>query len=149
MTDISFAEEREPQQATERTAVLFFENELDDDNGFSIDASVDPGGQAINAVGMNISFDSEILQIKKIDTIDSFCELFIQNEFDNLNGTFSIACGKPFPGVATSSQIARISFEVIGCGWAHLNFSDDALVLANDGFGTDVLKQIDNTSISF
>lgn len=141
---------RESQKATEETAVLFFDNYERDGDTFSADIMVDPGGQPINAVGFTVNFNNSMVAVKNIEITNSFCELFIINEFDNFEqGEINIACGKPYPGIEKTSLIARVDFLVSGNGWSDLEFDENAMVLANDGYGTNVISELKNISIKF
>lgn len=141
--------DRQPQKAEERTASLFIENTDKKTKGYiyRINIMVDPGGQAINTVGLNLNFSKEKLEVTDIDVDNSFCDMFIDNTFDNKTGEIKIACGKPYPGIDTTAQIATVTFAVKQKGLLKFNFSDDSVVLANDGFGTDVLESANNKSI--
>lgn len=141
---------REPQMAEDQTAILFFANEKKYNNDFSVDIMVDPGGQAINAVGFTIYFNNKIISANDIDIKNSFCELFIQKEFVNKEvGRIDIACGKPYPGIDKTAPVATVNFSVLTSGWADLKFDENAMVLANDGLGTNILSEINNSSYRF
>lgn len=134
------AEDRIANKAEDRTASLYFEKYKEGKSTISYKVMVAPG-QAINAAGIDINYDPEDLKILSINKDDSFCELFIEEKFDNAAGKVNFSCGKPYPGIATTSEIFKIFFTKIKTGTTTLAFAGDNLVLANDGFGTDVLRE--------
>ncbi len=138
--------ERLPMPATEKTASLNMgldEQNTDSDTSV-VKISTNPNGQAINAVGVLINFATSTIIIKDINTSNSFCTLFIVNTIDNQNGQINIICGKPYPGISTEATIAEITFQKLTSSAPDITFASSSMVLANDGFGTDILKTINN-----
>jgi len=111
-----------------------------DRNTFTLDLVVDPAGEEINTVSTEISYPVDKLSLLEINKDNSFCSLFVEDENDNINGKIKISCIKPFPGVDTLSNVVTLTFTTQATGTADLDLSPDSLVLANDGYGTDVLK---------
>jgi len=79
---------------------------------------------------------------------DSFCSFFIEENIDNALGKIKITCLDPYPGTAKISNVVSLTFKKINSGAADLNLSDDSLVLANDGYGTNVLKNLSGQTIA-
>jgi len=138
--------ERIPLQATEKTASLDMNliNLIATSTTFTVRVSTNPNGQAINAVGALINFSTSSIKALNINFENSFCELFIFDTIDNENGQVNIMCGKPYPGVNTESTIAEITFQRLNTATSSIAFDSSLMVLANDGFGTDVLKTMNN-----
>ena len=131
-------QERLAIQSQEKTAILKLEEKATSTDHLIINIGLNPG-QSINAVWSSLEFATTSLFVEKINLENSFCDLFIMNSFDNINGTIDIMCGKPFPGISTSSTVAEITFKKLKKQTSALSFSDNSLVLANDGYGTNVL----------
>ncbi|MEA3398765.1 MAG: hypothetical protein U9R06_03410 [Patescibacteria group bacterium] len=142
---------RQPKKAETKTAVLLtqFNNENKNTGAseFPVQILVNPGGQAINAVGIDFNFDQNILEAARIDFNSSFCTLFIKSWFDNKAGQIQIACGKPYPGISEEKEVATIYFRLKNSGWNEFTFTPKSQVLANDGFGTDILAALENSMV--
>lgn len=115
---------------------------------FSLDLVVDPNGEEINTVSTEISFPANKLFLKSLSKDDSFCSFFIEENIDNALGKIKITCLDPYPGTAKISNVVSLTFKKINSGAADLNLSDDSLVLANDGYGTNVLKNLSGQTIA-
>lgn len=140
-------EERIPKRAETRTASLYWQVKNYSASSLSLQVVVNPGGQAINAVGFSLLFPTDQLSVKSIDTTKSFCELTVFNSFDNNIGQANLGCGKPYPGISTTSEVATINFSLKKGGKLDLSFADP-MVLANDGYGTDVLLSTSSQAIT-
>jgi len=138
--------ERIPVQASKKTASLdmTITGPATTTNNFILRISTNPNGQSINAVGTSINYSPKEFRATKLSFDNSFCDLFIDKTIDNITGQVSIMCGKPYPGVSKEATIAEISFTRINKAPNNLSFDPNSLILANDGFGTDVLKEINN-----
>ncbi len=101
----------------------------------------------INAIQADIGFDPLILRVVDITTKGSFANIFVQKEIDNVNGYARISGGLPNPGYSDRGGVfATFYFEAIGTGVAKVEFLPSSLVLANDGKGTNVLKELSSAS---
>jgi hypothetical protein len=102
-----------------------------------VDLLVQPNGQAINLVNTTINFPTSTLILKKVDHLKSpFALYFIYPDKD---GSVEVTAMQPFPGIAEEAVIATLTFETIVTAEANLTLADNSSVLANDGFGTEVL----------
>lgn len=146
-----FTADRQPKKAEIKTAVLSTEfdskNISAGESEFPVQILVNPGGQAINAVYINFHFNQDILEATKIDFNSSFCTLFIDSSLDNTEGQARIICGKPYPGIIDEAQVATVYFHLKNSGWSGFEFATQSQVLANDGFGTDVLSALQNETV--
>lgn len=95
--------------------------------------------QAINAVGIKITYDPELIQVNNLNFDKSFCQLFIVQKIDNENGLIEIACGLPNPGIMGPAVVGEFDYSVRAATTAAFAFVQGTQVLANDGLGTDVL----------
>jgi hypothetical protein len=143
--------------AKEKTAVLFLSDltQISDDK-YKIKLMIDTGSQSVNALLASLNFSGEIINIEEINIEKSICDLFIENSFDNEQGVLNITCGKPYPGFNETAEVAEITFSTLAPQpfgtmeptVAGFTFSD-AMVLANDGYGTDILLGAKNSKIYF
>ncbi len=108
---------------------------------FVIKVIVDTKGKNVNAVGLNLKFATNRLQILNMDTTGSFCEFYPENRYDNQNGLIKISCGLPSPGFNGKGTLAEITFEALSVGIADIEILPDSLILLNDGKGTNILKE--------
>lgn len=140
---------RVPKKAEDRTASLYLDGITKniEKNTFDLKILVNPGGQAINTVGIILNFPVEKIKVKNINIADSFCDLFVENNFDNIDGQIKISCGKYYPGINSQAEIATIKFDITKVGLTKFTFDESSVVLANDGFGTDVLESVNDKSI--
>lgn len=130
------------KKATEKTATLFLAPLSNRGTDLTVNIILDPGGQAVNAVGTIVYFPADKLAIDRIDETDSACEFFMDEEFNNASGTLKFSCGTPTPGIEKKSELAQIIFKKKKSGWATLNFDTETMVLANDGYSTNILKML-------
>ncbi len=117
----------------------------------TVSLKLSSGGESINAVQVNLEFDPAVIQVLQINTTNSICppQFFIKKEIDNTAGKIHIVCGTPSPGF-TGSQgtIAELSIKPIKDTNVNLHFADGTKVLANDGLGTNVLRQAMDSQFS-
>lgn len=98
---------------------------------------------AINAVQADLGFDPKILEVVDISTQDSFANLFIQKEVNNEVGFARLTGGVPNPGFTQPSGVFETAFfRGKSPGAVKVEFLPSSLVLANDGRGTNVLKEL-------
>lgn len=105
---------------------------------------VKTGGETINAVEAVVGYDPDSVSVEEILTADSFCDpgFFMEKTIDDIRGEVRIACGVPNPAFSEPEGIvAQIVLRPRHAGSYTLRFLDETQVLANDGLGTDVLRQ--------
>lgn len=118
---------------------------------FSITIYVDSPDKAINAVSFKISYPNNLLKVESISKTGSLISLWAQDpKIENgvisgegviLNQTSEGNIG--FTG--SKGKIIKINFKAIQEGIAEINFISGS-VLANDGQGTNILKNFRNGS---
>ncbi|GEM_PF-246092 len=110
---------------------------------FTVSIYVNTGGQAINAVEVNLSFPPDKLQVVSPTTGKSFIQVWVtQPSYSNLDGTIKFQGTIPTPGINTEAGlISTLTFRVKNIGTAVLKVLDNSKVLLNDGRGTNVLGQ--------
>lgn len=103
---------------------------------------VHSGGEAVNAIQATIDFDPTAVDVKNISMTGSVCspDLIITKAVDPA-GRITIACGVKPPGFSSDDGlVANILFRPRRPGLFTFHFAADTSVLANDGLGTDVLR---------
>jgi len=103
--------------------------------------------QSINAVEGKITFPSDKLEVTSISKENSIISLWAQEPITSSNSV-AFSGGLPSPGfIGTAGKVMTISFKVKSDGDAVIGI-EDAQVLANDGFATNILSEIIPTNIS-
>lgn len=101
----------------------------------------------INAVQADVSFDPIHLEVENISTEDSFANIFIQKEINNESGYFRLTGGLPNPGFFSDHGLfGTVFLKTKTPGVAKIEFLPSSMVLANDGRGTNVLKDLASAS---
>jgi hypothetical protein len=118
------------------------------DKLISIDLVVEPHQAEINTVSTEISYPIDKISFKEMSKENSFCSFFIENNVDAINGKIKISCASPYPGTDKTSRVITLYFKGLKKGLAEISLSDDSLVLANDGYGTNVLNEITGQKIT-
>lgn len=102
----------------------------------------------INTVQTDLSFDPSKLEVIDISTEESFANIFIQKEINNEVGYARLTGGLPNPGYASDRGVfGTVYFKTKEPGVVKIEFLPSSLVLANDGKGTNVLKDL--TTVSY
>lgn len=114
--------------------------------GSTFDVSVVLNTQeaAVNTVEVELAFPPDKLQIANPSLGRSIVQIWASPPtFSNREGRIYLVGGIPTPGITTSDGIVQsFTFRVIAPGEAKISFGKQTSVLANDGFATDVLKQV-------
>lgn len=101
----------------------------------------------VNAVQADLGFEPRKLEVIDISTEDSFANIFIQKEINNEVGYARLTGGLPNPGFfADHGTFGTIFFRGEEPGIAKIEFLSSSMVLANDGRGTNVLKELASAS---
>jgi len=101
----------------------------------------------INAIQADITFDPEQVEVIDINTADSFANIFIQKEINNEAGYARLSGGLPNPGFYGDHGIfGTVYFRGKVPGLTQVKFLPSSLVLANDGRGTNILKDLATAS---
>lgn len=108
---------------------------------FAVNVYVSSTNQAINAVSGTVSFPQDNLTITSLSKPGSIINMWVQEpSFLNSVGTVNFEGIVPSPGfIGASGKIITINFKVKSAGVAIINFASGS-VLANDGSGTNILK---------
>lgn len=105
-------------------------------------------GEPINAVQVDLGFNPDRLEVVEVSTEDSFANIFIQKEINNKAGYARLTGGLPDPGYFGDRGVfGTVFFKGKNPGLAEVEFLPSSKVLANDGRGTNVLK--DYSSVGY
>ena len=106
---------------------------------------VDTGDEHINVLSTHVSFDPDLIHVTDLDAEHSVCSNFLEKTIDAIQHEIRVSCIVTNPGFSGSlGTVATIVFEPKKVGSFDLGFNDDSQVLANDGLGTNVLRQAIN-----
>jgi len=106
---------------------------------FSVTARAVPGGDSINAVEADLTFDTETLSVVNIAKTGSVFSLWTtEPDFSNSAGTITFGGGSPTPFTSPSTMVV-ITFRAKAAGTGSVSYGDVS-ALAADGRGTDVLE---------
>ena len=122
--------------------------DLSHENIVSVD--IRTGGESINVVDATLQYDPTIARVVAIRTTRSFChhDFFIEREIDNEKGKVHVVCGLPTPGFnELQGNVFELVFQPLISGRLIMRFGEETKILANDGLGTDVLRN--STDASF
>lgn len=107
---------------------------------FKVPVLLDTRGQEINAVEIELEFPADKLQVVSPNTGSSIIEIWAgQPKFNNSTGIIQMRGGIPNGLIISGGLVTTLEFRVKASGSASLQFKPTTKVLANDGFGTDVL----------
>lgn len=114
-------------------------------NEFAVQVYVDTTRMSINAIEATILYPTERLKVIRVSREDSIFSLWpAEPTFsnDDPSGRVHFVGGTPNPGfLGNLGIIMDIEFEVIEEGVSVVEFRE-AQVLANNGFGTDILQEL-------
>jgi len=114
---------------------------------FSMPIEIAGVKKPINAVQADLSFDPKRLEAVEVSTKDSFANIFVQKEVNNKVGFTRLIGGLPDPGFFSDrGLLGSVYFKGKIPGIVKVEFLPSSLVLANDGRGTNVLKELASAS---
>lgn len=114
---------------------------------FPLKINIDGIKNPINAVQADIGFSPEKLEALEVSTKDSFANIFIQKEINNQAGFARLTGGLPNPGFfGNHGLFGTVYFKGKSSGVVKIEFLPSSMVLANDGRGTNVLKELASVS---
>ena len=108
---------------------------------FSVNVFVSSPNQSINAASGLIKFPKDIVEVVSLSKNNSIFSLWVKEPtFSNVDASINFEGVILNPGfIGSSGQIVSINFRTKEAGPVSLSFSS-ALVLANDGKGTNILQ---------
>lgn len=116
---------------------------------FSVRIMVSSPRQAINAISGVLSYPIDKLQVTSVSKIGSVLSLWVQEpSFSNSRGMVTFEGVVPNPGFQESNgRVLAVNFRVVGTGTGNIALTSGSL-LANDGYGTNMLKSLGNASFN-
>ncbi len=110
---------------------------------FDVNVMVNTSDVPVNTIEVELEFPADKLQIANPSLGKSIVQIWASPPvFSNRDGRIYFVGGIPSPGINTSEGIVQsFTFRVVSPGEAKISFGKNTSVLANDGLGTDVLKQ--------
>ena len=137
---------------SEPKAQLFFSSRsgtFTEGTTFEVPILLDTQGTKINAVELYINFDPHKLAIVKPSSDKSIISIWLEPPtYSNTSGTAKIIGGIP-NGISTASGlVTSVTFKALESGTAKVSVSSQSRILANDGYGSDLLTQFDSASYS-
>jgi len=114
---------------------------------FLVEIQLDTQNNYVNAVQSYLIFDSNVLEVVKTDTTNSFCKFYPENVFSNISGYVKLSCGTPYPGFNGTNKVQVIEFYPKAIKNTTLSLSGESMVLANDGKGTNLLRDLPTKEI--
>lgn len=95
--------------------------------------------EAMNAVGLELEFDSEVVSVESLSMDNSICTLFPENVVDKENNLVVVSCGLPSPGyIGEKGELTVITLNALKDGELLVREKEGAQILANDGEGTAI-----------
>ncbi|MDO8619708.1 MAG: hypothetical protein Q7R49_07330 [Candidatus Daviesbacteria bacterium] len=108
---------------------------------------------ASNLFVAKINFPADKLEVVSIDTTNSFIQSWVENNFDNTNGTISLVGGVPSPGYSTTNQpsssvMAKIFFRPkISANNVEISFAGNSAIYRNSD-NVNILTSKENLIVS-
>lgn len=111
-----------------------------EDQTFPVVVRVVEKDQPLNVAGGTIHFPADKVSIASIDTSNSIFNLWIEDpEFSIAGGSIRFGGGTTEGGFIGEGEIFNITFNILESGDLSMNLTQ-AVVLAHDGYGTDILR---------
>lgn len=112
----------------------------------SLKIMVKPGEGAINAVKASLAYSIDTLKLVAVDGEGTPFSIIFDEQAGE--GKLAVTAMQPAPGVNSESRVAELYFIAVAPGEARIDFQPDSVVLANDGYGSDVLAFAQGTSFA-
>ncbi|MCA9397710.1 hypothetical protein KC573_02675 [candidate division WWE3 bacterium] len=108
---------------------------------FSVEIRVNTGGQDINTVAANLTYDNAALTPQSVDTSGSFVSIWFENNIASSAGEVRLTGSVPSPGVNENNLLfARVNFIADQATTTQISFKDDSAVF-RDSDNVDVLGE--------
>jgi hypothetical protein len=114
-------------------------------SSFRLTLAVDPKGIPVNAVGAFVTYPTDLVKLVAKDESVSGFAISFDHPSDPPELIMQL---QPNPGVSTLTPLAAFTFEALMPGEVTITLTSSARVLANDGFGTDVLGSVGSATVT-
>lgn len=135
------------------SSTLFFDPSaivVNSNNTFVLNAKINPGTNQVTGVEMHVNFDPAKVRLVSIAKSDQFPIEVQAAQFNNENGTASIALATGLsnpPVVTTTTAVAVFTFQAVGAGNSNIYPTLDSIII--DAFeSTSVLVSTGNTVVT-
>ncbi len=110
--------------------------------------TIDSEGQDINTAQATISFPADLLEVTKVDRVDSIFTFWLEEPiYDNAKGVITFVGGSTSGFTGPGLKLMKISFRVKGSGTGKLGITNGAIT-ASDGTGSNVYTTAKGLDIS-
>jgi len=107
-----------------------------------ISVVVNTGAENVNAFNVSLKFDPTKIKVEEAAFEDSVCSHTVEKTINNKKGTIDISCITENLGFnGENGHIVDLKIKPLATGQFSIEFTDDSKVLADDGLGTNVLRQ--------
>src|ERR1035438_5181053 len=113
-------------------------------DSFPVTLFVSASGTPVNAVDALLTYPPSVGLVAKDESVSSFAVRLHQAS----NSLDEVIQMQPNPGIAFLAPVAKFTFQALQKGVVTISLVSSSEVLANDGFGTDVLGAMQNASIT-
>jgi len=113
---------------------------------FTVNVNVNSGGEAINAVDVNLNFDKSKITVASVSDCASGWDTEATSEYNNANGTVTYTCSRA-EGVAFSGTLLTVTFNANAAGTASVSVDNSSKVL-RESDSTDILTHPVSSSIN-
>ncbi len=141
-----------PEQAIYNSVLRFSPDSgpFSKDSDQFISVIVDTGGESVNAIQINVTYNPDELEIYSLDDSSSVCDYIIEKVINNKEGSLKFSCAIIHTANNThNSTVVRLLIHPKVTGLVSLHFANGTSVKANDGLGTEVLRQTIDASYIF
>lgn len=108
---------------------------------FSIEIRTNTGGQNINTVAANLTYDTSVLTPQSVDTTGSFVSIWFENDINESSGEIRLTGSVPSPGVNGDNLLfAKINFTAGQAQTTQIQFNTDSAMF-RDSDNTNILSQ--------
>ena len=114
-------------------------------DSFVVTLELDATRTPVNAVDAALAYPGSLVRlVSKDESITPFAIRLGGQTSSSLNETIQV---QPNPGIASVAPLAAFTFKALEPGTAAITIASSSEVLANDGFGTNVLGSVQNVSL--
>jgi hypothetical protein len=115
----------------------------------SLPILVDTGGANINSLAFTITVPPDAVRLESLDLKLSFCTITTQQNLSAATGQLQFACGTPNPGLRSQiGSVGVLEYTPLRSGAAVFHIDPtSASLLANDGHGSEVLRNVEDKSV--
>jgi len=111
-----------------------------DQDEIKLSIIVNSNDQSINTIMASLKYQKDKLEFIRTDRTNSEFSIFLEDD-NKKEGILNIISLQPFPGIKGKANVINLIFKPLKNGVAEIKFLENSKVLANDGYGTNVLRE--------